>query len=647
MSVNDHIEDYLYEYLKMDNPQYAVMLTGGWGCGKTFFIDTYLNEKSPPKNGYIKVSLYGLSHINQINDEFYTQLHPRLSSKGMKLAAKVGKGLLKTSLKIDIDGDGKDDGSASLQIPNINLPDFLTNLGEKLLVFDDLERCNIPTSQVLGYINTFVEQDHHKVIIVANEIEISKHDKDKYTQIKEKLIGQTLELQSSLDDALDTFLKNIEPGRVQSFYQKNTETIKSLYHQSGAQNLRILQQLLWTFERFSKCLTNEQWGKTDAILELMKLIFAVGFLMKSNTKHHLKLTSSEPFIYKTSEPHYRNEQPRDDEIDELWALIDPSFAMLEDNHKKLLPKIREIENNFEETTFSSEILPETILKELFLKGIVDNDKIQSHLKANRLFFEEQASAEWQILWHHFSYSHNEVVDALSKTENKLSEYSYTQLGEILHVVGLRIEFADNGLINKTKEEVLSEAKAYIDTLYEKRMFNNDEIESITNRHSDFFAFNSSHGLGFRGLEAEEFKTLKKYLHEKVNDYEKVCFEDQALKLMKISNTNFQEFYEALCLTNDTHNRFYRKPILAHIPPKMFTEHIMNSEPSQQRSFFHLLKDRYSNNTLSYDLEDEVDWLKDVSEEFEIAINSSLKFDKYRLGSMKKASIDKILEPFIE
>ena len=32
------IENYLNEYIKQDNPQYAVMLKGKWGCGKTFFI---------------------------------------------------------------------------------------------------------------------------------------------------------------------------------------------------------------------------------------------------------------------------------------------------------------------------------------------------------------------------------------------------------------------------------------------------------------------------------------------------------------------------------------------------------------------------------------------------------------------------------
>ena len=41
-----------------------------------------------------------------------------------------------------------------------------------ILVFDDLERCDCPLNEVLGYINTFVEQEGIKVILIANEKEI-------------------------------------------------------------------------------------------------------------------------------------------------------------------------------------------------------------------------------------------------------------------------------------------------------------------------------------------------------------------------------------------------------------------------------------------------------------------------------------------
>lgn len=84
-----------------------------------------------PKNEYLYVSLYGVTSYKEIEDAFFQQLHPVLASKGMKIAGKILKGLIKTTVKIDIDRDGKGDGNVSLGIPDINLPDYLKNIDDK------------------------------------------------------------------------------------------------------------------------------------------------------------------------------------------------------------------------------------------------------------------------------------------------------------------------------------------------------------------------------------------------------------------------------------------------------------------------------------------------------------------------------------
>jgi KAP family P-loop domain len=45
----------------------------------------------------------------------------------------------------------------------------LRNIDKSILIFDDLERCKVEISSLLGYINYFVEQQEMKVIIIANE----------------------------------------------------------------------------------------------------------------------------------------------------------------------------------------------------------------------------------------------------------------------------------------------------------------------------------------------------------------------------------------------------------------------------------------------------------------------------------------------
>lgn len=42
LTMNDNIAKFLDDYMKNADPLYAVMLTGRWGCGKTFFVNKWL-----------------------------------------------------------------------------------------------------------------------------------------------------------------------------------------------------------------------------------------------------------------------------------------------------------------------------------------------------------------------------------------------------------------------------------------------------------------------------------------------------------------------------------------------------------------------------------------------------------------------------
>lgn len=67
--MNKNIINFLNEYVKIPNPQYAIMLRGAWGCGKTFFIHQWMKQLSNNKDADklewqpIYVSLYGLTNI--------------------------------------------------------------------------------------------------------------------------------------------------------------------------------------------------------------------------------------------------------------------------------------------------------------------------------------------------------------------------------------------------------------------------------------------------------------------------------------------------------------------------------------------------------------------------------------------------------
>jgi Flp pilus assembly CpaF family ATPase len=43
-TINQHIHEFLEYYIKLDKPEYAVLLSGKWGSGKTHFINRFKSE---------------------------------------------------------------------------------------------------------------------------------------------------------------------------------------------------------------------------------------------------------------------------------------------------------------------------------------------------------------------------------------------------------------------------------------------------------------------------------------------------------------------------------------------------------------------------------------------------------------------------
>ncbi|MGY6532870.1 P-loop NTPase fold protein [Glycocaulis sp.] len=99
---------YLDHYVSPDTKaEYAVMLTGPWGVGKTHFIKSYFEsrletpsrrsslwpwqnkKKLEPQRRYLYASLYGVSSKNEVLDQFFVQAHPALSSTYAKIGGSI------------------------------------------------------------------------------------------------------------------------------------------------------------------------------------------------------------------------------------------------------------------------------------------------------------------------------------------------------------------------------------------------------------------------------------------------------------------------------------------------------------------------------------------------------------------------------
>ena len=193
MTTNEHITANLIRYLDASTPEYAFLITGEWGAGKTYFIDKFIESYVNTDKALIKISLFGLTSTKEINEKIFEYSHPILGSKKVRLASKLVKGALSFGFRLDLDADGKPDSTINAKPDKIEISDLFDPLArnsEKVLILDDLERSKIPLIDTLGYINELTEILNTKVVVLINESQISEIEKSIYSRFKEKVVGR-------------------------------------------------------------------------------------------------------------------------------------------------------------------------------------------------------------------------------------------------------------------------------------------------------------------------------------------------------------------------------------------------------------------------------------------------------------------------
>ncbi|MGL5795294.1 MAG: P-loop NTPase fold protein [Waterburya sp.] len=206
------------DYLQDNETEYAIMINGKWGCGKTYFwnnnIVPKLKEKSI-KNIYI--SLYGVKTINEIEQKILYKLLNLSTDYNIKksdtssIIAEIPKYFDIILNKLDL---GKSNfkpiadlftGIASQFIFQQTL---FANKDKYVICFDDLERLDSDLNivRVLGFINQFVEHNRIKTVLICNEDEIN--NLDIYIKRKEKLVWYTYKISPSIEQIIDYFIKD-------------------------------------------------------------------------------------------------------------------------------------------------------------------------------------------------------------------------------------------------------------------------------------------------------------------------------------------------------------------------------------------------------------------------------------------------------
>ena len=326
--MEDLVESIL-DYVRSDYTDYAVMINGEWGSGKTHFWNHKIRKKieSMQLNGKkfttIYMSLYGISNLEEISKKIFIETTQLMDKNLRKFMNANEQSTIPEYAKTGI--DMANFFGVTQNGDKLDYAEFFST-DDKVLCFDDLERANVDVIDILGYINNFVEHDHIKTIIICNEKELStklkssnlemktfiatylldkqnelnKTDKpmvekiqqkiesvfDKandYERIKEKLIGETFEYAPKFDYIINGILMRYEnnPDLIR-FLRENTRLIISTFERSGTRNLRILKHALADFQKIYEMVSKNYPNTSHRVIQTM-LIFtiAVSFEIKA------------------------------------------------------------------------------------------------------------------------------------------------------------------------------------------------------------------------------------------------------------------------------------------------------------------------------------------------------------------------------
>ena len=326
--MEDLVESIL-DYVRSDYTDYAIMINGEWGSGKTYFWNNKIRKKieSMQLNGKrytaIYMSLYGISNLEEISKKIFIETTQLMDKNLRKFMDVNGQTNIPEYAKTGL--DMANFFGVTQNGDKIDYADFFST-DDKVLCFDDLERANVDVIDILGYINNFVEHDHIKTIIICNEKELStklkssnlemktfiatylldkqgelnKADKpmvekiqekiehvfDKandYERIKEKLIGETFEYAPKFDYIINGILMRYEnePDLIR-FLRENTRLIITTFERSGTRNLRILKHALNDFKKVFD-MVNRSYPNTSHRIMQTRLIFtiAISFEIKA------------------------------------------------------------------------------------------------------------------------------------------------------------------------------------------------------------------------------------------------------------------------------------------------------------------------------------------------------------------------------
>ncbi len=498
----NELEKQLDEYINQKIYNYAFMINGQWGSGKSYFIKKVYMKKYKDKE-FIYLSLNGIENVEDIDTKLTEIL----------IKEHLGKGNLKSiNLK-----DVLRDLYKQLNYKNIvgilnkeykkiiveSIIDVITDTLSKnnvVLIFDDFERCKVESEKLLAYINNFVEYQEIKTILVADESNIKNN---KYKKTREKVIGNCVEYVPDMKNNIKGILSRINNEHIKNIINRNIENIDNELKEQKFINMRTVQFAIDRFINFYNIVLEDELCEKDVELEnkIFNYIVYVSIRYKKSEELYKWEDSQYGYINIKEDYSYKSKKYGFKFIDDYIARgvinKEETFFIIQDYNSKNLPKddpyevltrarfwelqddevynlIQEMHNNLVNNKYSVNNISRILALLLDIKKFNYNIDIDEFIKLfKNLITEKQKDDEIYVFSTiEVNNMDEEVREDFIEKSKELKEYSIkTRFGHIENYIS-KCQFdkllEDNFIINNRN------------IIVETGFFNNININKIVN-----------------------------------------------------------------------------------------------------------------------------------------------------------------------
>ncbi|MDB2438800.1 KAP family NTPase [Hellea sp.] len=597
MNSRTEIENFLQKWTNAQTPpKFGVLIEGKWGAGKTHFINSILSNEEFTKKRTIYLSLFGVKSIQDLETRLFFA-SANVAQKTIHRGASVAGALLKGALRFDLNGDDKSDGSLDTNFKGLNkfVEKISQNLNDALIIFDDLERCSIPMTEFLGFANQFIEHGDARILFVANAEKMEGKKKKKFDSFKEKVIGHRFLLNAQPDEALESFVSEVDNKDVRGIIRTQSAQIIELFHKSGHQNLRALRQFIWHFTALLAAI-NKEYLDNNYFLQNLTEQFFVFF-----TEFKLDLGR-------------RGLGPKDLISGKHTSDNSTVFALHRDKDKEPPEKYKALQKYSEKYGGYDTVIPVTMWIDILQSGLIEPDTLNQQLLKSK--YLKSSNPAWRKFWYFDEFDDGVVEQAKEDLLDQFENRSEHDIGTMLHMFALRFMMSQHGIITDDIAAVESSCCGYIDDLLKSA---NLPPRPTDWRWPQSHRFEQSYGCGYWVDDSYRDNFNKVYKH--LNEARVLAFENQssqiAEEILDALETDIVKFTQLICHMRDV-GKYASVPVLHYIAEEKFIDTWFSIPKTNWREVQYALNSRYESGSLQAgkNLETERDWAVRLRESLE-------------------------------